>query len=187
MKFIIFLLAVLCLIDLLAIIGGYLELPFQMYWLASADGFIPLFRDNLDILDRKVQLQRDFIMISVVFGLIWSLCSCSSAVYFRNRRYVASQWPLTLWKFTSVMLALRIMYTIWSMSKFHFSIMKDFMADIDGVEASFRELYANGTIGLIPAVLCASIFLNLFVSILSFLSIATTSDWRRLNISKRIY
>lgn len=193
------LLVLLLAVDFVAIIGGYFELPLKLYWLADADGFLPFLRDDVPVFNRQVESQRDMILVFIFFAATWSLMATVSTIYFRKRRFVASNWPLSFFKLGSCVLLLRLFQVIWVAYKFHFSMMRDVLDEFEEYQNIFddggkgvtwnvlRELYENGTIGEIPLILTGSIVLNLIISLISILIISNTSEWRELNISKHFY
>ena len=187
------------LVDLTAIVGGYFELPLKLYWLSDANGFLPFFRDDIAIFNRQVELHRDMILVFIFFAATWTWISLSSTVYFRKRQFVATNWPLTLFKFGIWAAVMRMFKVIWSMYKFHFLMIPDVLSEFEEYQDVFEdggtgvtwrilfELYKNGTIGPLPAILTGSLVLNLFLLIISTQIISNTTEWRTLNLSKRIY
>lgn len=187
-------------IDFIAILGGYFELPWKLYWISDAEGFLPFFRDDISIFNRQIELQRDMILVHVFFGATWSWVALSSIIYFRKRRFVATNWPLTWFKFGTWALVMRLLKVTWTMYKFHFLMIRDVLGEIEDYQDIFEdgkgggftwkillELYENGTIGLIPAVLTGSLLINLINLIISMKIISDTMEWRKLNVSKIYY
>lgn len=189
----------LLIIDFLAILGGYFELPCKIYWLADAEGFLPFFRDDISIFNRQVELHRDMILVYVFFGATWSCIAVSSIIYFRKRRFVATNWPLAWFKLGTWVMMMRLLKITWSLYKFHFLMMRDVLGEIEEYQDIFEdgksginwkilmELYENGTIGGIPPILTVSLLLNLIILILSMKIISDTTEWRRLNVTKTFY
>jgi hypothetical protein len=186
-------------IDFLAILGGYFEIPFKIYWLSDSEGFLPFFRDDISIFNRQVELQRDMILIYVFFCVTWSWVALSSIIYIRKRRFLATNWPLTWFKFGTWALVMRLFKISWALYKFHFVMIRDVLGEIEEYGDVFEddksgitwkilmELYDNGTIGFIPAILTGSLLLNLLTLIFSMKIISDTVEWRRLNVSKLFY
>lgn len=193
------LLVLIVAVDLVAIIGGYFELPLKLYWLADADGFLPFLRDDIPMFSRQVESQRDMILVFIFFGAAWSLMAIASAIYFRKRRFVASNWPLSFFKLGSCVLLMRLFQVAWIVHKFHFSIMLNILEEFDEYQNIFadggkgitwdvlKELYENGTIGAIPLILTGSIALNVIITLISISIISNTAEWRKLNITKHFY
>lgn len=172
--------SLLSLIDLSAIIGGYFE-NILYYWYADKNGVLLLFREEeMDIYEASFISARNWIITLVYFSAVWMVCTALTSRYFGKRRYGASQWPLTLWKMSTCLITLRLFATFIVLYKFHYELI-----EFENFEALI-SLYANGTVGLIPAVLFGSIFINVLVLIGAIRSIMKTAEWYRLNVAKRL-
>lgn len=191
------LLAILAVIDISAILGGYFPSDNYFYWLNDLNsGVIPLFKEDLGVFfNRDIEVLRNLIVTMVLFSASLTISGFLGLSHFMKRRFVASQWPLALWKLSTIVLGFRLLMVTWIVQKFHKSLLKDILIeleeiddkDIDNYSYSLAELYRNGTIGLIPASLFFSITLNIVILIVSISIIVKTEAWRRLNIKKRVY
>ncbi len=173
-------LVLLNLIDSTAIIGGFFEIPFY-YWYSDANGTLLLFRDEvLDNYEVSFIGSRNWIITFVYFSAAWTAFAAASTRYFGKRRYGASSWPLNLWKIATFLLIMRIIAMSIVVQKFHHEIIEFESFD------QLINLYTDGIIGLIPAILFLSIILNVAIVIGSILTIMNTSEWYRLNVAKRL-
>lgn len=91
------------------------------------------------------------------------------------------------------MCSMRLVIMTWSLVKFHFYLVFELVKtaelfdDTDRITVDIlRELYGNGTIGAIPALLIGSLPLNTLIVILMAKVALDTLEWRTLNVSKRI-
>lgn len=191
------LLTILALIDISSIIYGYFPCDNYFYWLSDMNsGAVPLFKEDLSVFFNKdIEVLRNLILTIVYFDASLTASSLLGLAHFIKRRFVASNWPLALWKLSTVVLGFRLLMVTWIVKKFHFVLLKDILVefedvndkDADGYDYSLLNLYINGTIGWIPASLILSIALNVAILIVSISIIVKTEAWRRLNIKKRIY
>ena len=191
------LLVILSFIDISAVISGYFpsESYYYFYWMNDLNsGVIPLFKEDLSIFfNREIETLRNLILTMVLFAASLTLSSLIGLGHFMKRRFVASQLPLGLWKVSTLLLVLRAIIASFVSHKFHYTLLKSILIELEGIEDkenyifSVSELYGNGTIGLIPAGVFASIALNLIVIFLSMSLIIKTEEWRRLNIKRRVY
>lgn len=188
------LLTILAVIDISAIVGGYFPCDNYFYWLNDLNsGVIPLFKEDLSVFfNRNIEVLRNLILTLIYFAASLTISSLLGLGHFMIRRFVASQWPLALWKLSTIVLGFRLLMVTWIVQKFHYSLLKDILieleeADEKDLDYSLVDLYKNGIIGWIPASLLVSITLNLVVLIVSISLIVKTEAWRRLNIKKRVY
>lgn len=179
MLLIIFLLIILSLIDLTAIISGYIEIPF-LYWFSDSESQLLLLfsSQKLDDYDQAFIKSRDWIIILMYLSFLCSVTAAICARFFKRRRYGASQWPLTLWKMNTITMVMRTFSV--------YAILKKFFYDIIGIEklSDAIEMINDGSIGSIVLILISSLLINFFVVISSIKTILNLSEWRRLNIAK---
>ena len=191
------LLLILAAVDISSLLSGYFPCDNYFYWMSDLNGgVIPLFKEDLSIFfNSEIESLRNLILTMVCFAASLTLSSIFLLGFFMKRKFVASQWPLALWKLSTLLLGFRLAMAYWISHKFHFTLLKDILMELEDVDDkgideytfSLMQLYANGTIGLIPAGLVVSIVLNLIILTISVSVIMETDEWRRLNIKKRIY
>lgn len=189
------LLLFLSVIDISSIFGGYFPSDYCFYWINDLNsGVIPLFSEDLSIFhDRNIETLRNLILTILGLAASMTVSSMFGLGYFMKRRFMASQWPLALWKLSTFLLGFRFIFVIWIVHKFHYTLLRNILMELEGVEDkdeyefSSMQLYGNGTIGIIPAGLIVSLALNFAILLVSMLLIVKTEEWRRLNIKKRVY
>lgn len=193
--FIVTLLLIQFSVDIVAILGGYYEFPLNTYWLSDANGFVPFFGNISALFNHQVEQHRDTLLNSILFGATWTFTALCNVIYFRKRRFVASKWPLSLVKLSWWVLMMRLVHVGWYMYKFHFTIMREISNEFDedvvleenGAKITLtilKEMYTNGLIGAIPAILTGSLLLNLAILALILKLTLNTMQWRKLNVSK---
>lgn len=189
------LLLFLSVIDISSIFGGYFPSDYYFYWINDLNsGVIPMFSEDLSIFhDRSIETLRNLILTILGLAASMTVSSMFGLGYFMKRRFMASQWPLALWKLSTFLLGFRFICVTWIFHKFHYTLLRNILMELEGVEDkdeyefSVMQLYGNGTIGIIPAGLLVSLALNFAVLLVSMLLIVKTEEWRRLNIKKRVY
>jgi magnesium-transporting ATPase (P-type) len=188
------LLCIMTAIDSCSIVSGYFRIAWLcLYWLADRNGPMGFFRENETLFNGQVESHRNMILTFVFFCASWSLASTLCGFHFRKRQFLSKGWPLTIWKFACFMCSMRLVIMTWSLVKFHFYLVFELVKtaelfdDTDRITVDIlRELYGNGTIGAIPAILIGSLPLNTLIVILMAKVALDTLEWRTLNVSKRI-
>lgn len=175
----------LVIIDVASIIGGYYKFP-NWYWLAEQSGIMSFFNDEHMFLNHFAESQKNSIMSYTQISFLWSIIATVSGIWFLKSRYMASSLPSTLWKVSTVMMAVRFFLITMAMYRFHFVILPEILdRDQTSMTAAYLiELYKSGTIGMIPMFLVGSLVLNFFVFFTSLKCILNNQDWRQLNVHK---
>ena len=176
---------ILLIIDLASLLGGYYKFPLW-YWLADESGIISFFTDEQMYLNHFAESQKNSIMTYVQICFLWSIIAILSGIWFLKNRYKAASLPFTLWKLSTIMMAVRFILVTMSIYRFHFVILPEIL-DLSQSSMTTEyliQLYQSGTIGMAPISLIGSLILNFSVFFTSLKCILKNQGWRELNIHK---